>query len=250
MLKTDKLADAIGMIDDEKIANAKAVKRTTEKHGIKALFFKAPLAACLVLCLLFGTAAYAVYEAYQWSSAIRFGDGTKISIAENAAFKEIPNTAPTTVTTEDNNGSISMTHEEVEKTLGFNILNYDKATSDVMVYRTMQNKDGTIGRVDLWWADFLRVSDEKYMTLSISMLNKGADEGFVFAFEEGRDAAGGKELESIITENLFDTKIVVYKYDSCDDRITVTFVYDNVLYSFGGFNFTEGEMLSVIKQME
>ena len=143
-----------------------------------------------------------------------------------------------------------MTHAEVEKVLGFNILGYDKATSDEMGYKTMQNKDGTIGRIDLWWADFLKISEEKQMTLSISMLNKGADEGYILAFEEGLDAAGGKKLENVITLESLDVKIIVYTSGSHDNKLTMSFVYDNVLYEFGGFDFTESEMLSVIEQMK
>lgn len=42
-----------------------------------------------------------------------------------------------------------MAHSEIEKVLGFHILNYDNITSDKIVYETMQNEDGSIGRIDL-----------------------------------------------------------------------------------------------------
>ena len=82
------------------------------------------------------------------------------------------------------------------------------------------------------------------------MLNKGADEGFILAFKEGQDAAGGKKLEKIVTLDSLGTEIVVYTSDSHDNKITMTFVYDNVLYQVGGYDFTENEMLSVIEQMK
>ncbi len=249
-MKTDKLIDAIGMIDEQKITNAKVTRNASQRFSIKALFLKAPIAVCLVLCLLLGTVAAAAYGAYQWSSSILFEDGTKVSIIENASFKEIPESAPKTERTEDNIGTITMTHAEIEKALGFDILYYNDATSNDIGYTTMQNKDGTIGRIDLWWANFLKVNDNKFMTLSISMLNKGADEGYILAFEEGKDAAGGKKLENIVTVNSLDIKIVVYKSDSHDNKITITFVYDDIFYQFGGFDFTEDEMLAVIEQMK
>ncbi len=249
-MKIDKLVDAIGEIDESKIKESKNYSPTVKRNRVKSLFIKAPVAACLILCLLVGMVAYAAYEAYEWSTSILFEDGSKIQLVENATFKKIPDSAPKTERTEDNIGTISMTHSEIEKVLGFDILNYEGATSDVIGYKTMQNDDGTIGRIDLWWADFLEISEEKQMTLHISMLNEGADEGFVLACEEGQDAAGGKKLENVVTLDSLDAKIVIYKSNSHDNKITMTFVYDNVLYQFGGFDFTESEMLSVIEQMK
>lgn len=246
-MKIDKLVDAIGEIEETKIKEAKSYSLTVKRNSVKSLFLKAPIAACLILCLLVGTVAYATHEAYEWSTSVLFEDGSKVELVENATFKEIPDSAPIT---EDNIRYINMTHSEAEKTLGFNILNYDKATSHEMSYRTEQNDDGTIGRIDLWWPDFLKISEEKQMTLSISMLNKGADEGFVLAFEEGMDAAGGKKLENVIMLESLDVKIIVYTSDSHDNILTISFVYDNVLYQFNGFDFTESEMLSVIGQMK
>lgn len=249
-MKRENISKVIGNINEKHISEAENYTSTAKRYSIKTFFIKAPVAACLILCLLVGTVAYAAYEAYEWSTSILFEDGSKVQLVENATFKEIPDSAPKTERTEDSIGTIKMTHAEVEKVLGFNILGYDKATSDEMGYKTMQNKDGTIGRIDLWWADFLEINEEKQITLHISMLNKGADEGFILAFEEGQDAAGGKKLENVVTIDSLDTKIVVYKSDSHDNKITMTFVYDNVLYQFGGYDFTESEMLSVIEQMK
>ena len=249
-MKRETISKVIGNINEKHISEAEKYTSTVKRYSIKSFFIKAPVAACLILCLLVGTVAYAAYEAYEWSTSILFEDGSKVQLVENATFKEIPDSAPKTERNEDSIGTIRMTHAEVEKVLGFNILGYDKATSDEIVYETMQNEDGTIGRIDLWWADFLKISKEKQMTLHISMLNKGADKGYILAFEEGQDAAGGKKLENVTTLKSLDAKVVVYKSDSHDNKITMTFVYDNVLYQFGGFDFTESEMLSVIEQMK
>ncbi len=249
-MNRENISKVIGNLNDKHISEAENYTSTAKRYSIKTFFIKVPVAACLILCLLVGAVAYAAYEAYEWSTYILFEDGSKAQLVENATFKEIPDSAPKTEHTEDSIGTIKMTHAEVEKILGFNILGYDKATLDEIGYETMQNDDGTIGRIDLWWANFLKISEEKQMTLNISMLNKGADEGFILAFEEGQDAAGGKKLENVVTIDSLDTKIVVYKSDSHDNKITITFVYDNVLYQFGGYDFTENEMLSVIEQMK
>ena len=249
-MKRESISKVIGNINENHISEAENYTSTVKRNRVKTLFIKAPIAACLVLCLSVGMVAYAAYEAYEWSTSILFDDGSKVELVENATFKEIPDSAPKTERNEDSIGTIKMTHAEVEKVLGFNILGYDKATSDEMGYKTMQNKDGTIGRIDLWWADFLEISEDKQMTLHISMLNKGADEGYILAFEEGLDAAGGKKLENVITLESLDVKIIVYTSGSHDNKLTMSFVYDNVLYEFGGFDFTESEMLSVIEQMK
>ncbi len=249
-MKRENISKAVGNINTKYIVEAENYSSVKKVFSIKTFFIKAPVAACLILCLLVGTVAYAAYGAYQWSSSILFEDGTKVEIVENAFFKNIPETAPKTERTEDNIGTITMTHDEVEKVLGFNILNYENATSDTIGYTTYQNDDGTIGRIDLWRANFLKISETKYMTLHISMLNKGADKGYVSAFEEGTDAAGGKVLENIVLNNSLNTKIIVYKSGSHDNKISMTFVCDDILYQFGGYDFTESEMLSVIKQMK
>jgi len=249
-MKRENISKVIENINEKHITEAENYTSTENRYGIKTFFIKAPVAACLILCLLVGTVAYAAYEAYEWSTSILFEDGSKVQVVENATFKEIPDSAPKTQRTEDSSGYIKMTHSEIEETLGFNILSYDNATSHEMSYRTEQNDDGTIGRIDLWWADFLEISEERRMTLHISMLNKGADEGFILAFEEGQDAAGGKKLENIVTIDSLDTKVIVYTSGSHDNKITMTFVHDNVLYQFGGYDFTEIEMLSVIEQMK
>lgn len=250
-MKKENISKAIGNMNSKYIIEAENYSASAKKaFGNKSFPLKTFIAACLVICLVVGTVAYAVNEIREWSSSITFEDGTRVDIVENAAFKSIPDTAPKTGRTENELQVIRMTHAEVEEALGFHILNYENATSDSLGYQTHLNKDGSIGRIDLWWAEFLKINENKHMTLSIFMLNQNADEGYVLAFNEGIDAAGGKKLENIVTINSLGTKIIVYKSDSHDNKISITFVYDNVLYQFGGYDFTESEMLSVIEQMK
>ncbi|MBE6788634.1 MAG: hypothetical protein E7539_03110 [Ruminococcaceae bacterium] len=250
-MKREKISMAISNIDKKYITEAENYAAPAKKAvSIRSIFIKLPVAACLIACLLVGTGAYAAYEIYEWSSSILFEDGTKVDVVENMTYKNIPETAPKTIRTEDSVGSLRMTHQEVQKALGFKILNYEGATSDEMVYRTGLNDDGSIGRVDLWWAYFVYENEDKNISLSISMLNKGADLGYVLAFQEGLDAAGGKKLEDTVTIESLNTKAVVYTDRSHSNKLAITFVYDNVIYDFLGFDYTQEEMLSVIEQLK
>lgn len=181
-----------------------------------------------------------------WSSSIKFEDGTEVKITENNAFKKIPVTAKKTGELEP---AISMTHEEIESMLGFSILKSEKATSNEIGYRTELNKNGSIGRVDLWWARFFGEND-KSISISISMLNEKADKGYILAFQEGLDATGGKELENSYTSNKLGVNVLIYSNDWSNNRLTATFCYDNVLYDLIGKNISEQEMKDIIETLE
>ena len=64
ILKTDKLVDAIGMIDDKKISNAKSINQTVKKRSLKKTIV---LVAAVILCfaLSFTTLAATVDPFYQ-----------------------------------------------------------------------------------------------------------------------------------------------------------------------------------------
>ena len=46
------------------------MKSKKNSSKIIVLFKRAPIAACLVFCMLFGVVAYATYEVYNWSTSI------------------------------------------------------------------------------------------------------------------------------------------------------------------------------------
>lgn len=250
-MKKEDISKVIENISASHIAEAESYSASAKiKIHSKAFFFKALAAACLVICTVAGAVVFATPPAHKMPPSISFEDGTKVDIAKNVPFKEIPETAPKNIRTEDHYSLMGMTHAEVEAALGFNILKYDGVTSEQIGYDTLLNDDGTIGRVNLWWANFLKESENKYITLSISMLNKGAAYGYIDAFVQGIDAAGGKKLENTVKINSLGVDAVVYTDRSSEDKLAVTFIYDNVYYQFSGHNYSQSEMLSIIEELK
>lgn len=250
-----KIKDAFSEICVSEKLERKILNMTVnkEKKIIKNFKLSYVCSIALILCVVSTSIVYAkeIKEFFQnWSTSIKLEDGSEIKISENNTYKQISDNAPKTYKSDESIGALSMTHTEVENALGFHILNYENATSNVMVYRTELNKDGSIGVVDLWWADFLKENKGKTLSLSISILNKDADEGYVLAFEEGLDAAGEKNIENIYESPNLSTNIVIYTNDWDADRITATFVYDDVLYQFIGDDFTKDEVISIIENLK
>ena len=224
-----------------------------EKRALKNYKLSYVCSIALVICMVSVSIVYAAeIKAFfeNWSTSIRLEDGTEIKISENNTYKQIPNNAPKTYKTEDDIGTISMTHKEIEDVLGFDILKYENVTNDIIGYRTSLNKDKSIGRVDLWWANFINEENGKSLSVSISILNKNADEGYVLAFEEGIDATGGKNIENSYKSNNLNTDVIIYTNNWDSSRITATFVYDNVLYQYIGHNFTKDEIISIIESLK
>lgn len=249
-MKKDDISKIIGSMNSKHIEEAASY---TPKKGkvisIKDLFIKAPLAATIVILLLAGTIAYTAANRTNWSSSIHFDDGSEVQIIENAVFKKIPDDMPKTG---EYDNMTPMTHEKIEALLGFDILHYENAQNTTVNYSTDQNSDGRIARVDLWWPRILSEGEEgeKSLNQSVHMLNEGADTGYVLAFEEGLDAMGEKVLLDEIRIEQLDVNAVCYTSGDDSDRITVTFVYDNIMYDFTGHGYTLEEILSVIKELK
>ena len=145
-----------------------------------------------------------------------------------------------------------MNYNEVEKNLGFKILKLKKSNTDEIYYSTELNDNNQIGRVDLWIPYFVKESDNKYISASISMLNKGADEKYILAFEEGLDASGGKNNFEEYYSNNLDTKIIIYSYSTSNSNnryIKATFIYDDVLYIFTSKNIVNNDLINYIDSL-
>ena len=249
-MKNDNITKILSGIKDEYITEAADYKKEKQSSiNIKDLFLKAPIAATVVILLLIGTIAYTTASRTNWSSSIMFDDGSTEQIAENAVFKVIPDTAPKT---QEGSNMLPMTIAEVESFLNFDILNYPDSENPTVNYDTHLNKDGSIARVSLWWPRIVTDGTEggKSINQSVYMLNFGAEEGYVLAFEEGLDAMGHKVLLDKIYLNELDTEALCYTAGDDPDSITVTFVYDNVMYSFSGQGYSLDEIVSVIKELE
>lgn len=249
-MKKKDIQKIIDNIDNNYIEEAANYNVNKVKNiGIKNLFFKAPLAATIVILLLIGTIAYTAANRTNWSSSVQFDDGSTAQIIENAMFKEIPYDAPKT---EEHGSMLPMTHAKVEAILGFDILCYENAENPTVNYDTSLNKDGTIARVDLWWPGIVSdaTEDRKSIDQSVYMLNVGAEEGYILPFIEGIDAMGKKVLLDEIHIEELNVDAVCYTAGDSAERITVTFVYDDVMYNFTGNGYTLDEIIEVIKELK
>lgn len=249
-MKKDNITKILSEINDEYITEAADYKKEKQNGmSIKDLFLKAPVAATVVILLLIGTIAYTAASRTNWSSSVMFDDGSTEKLVENAFFKAIPDTAPKN---KEGGNMLPMTIEEAESFLHFDILNYPNSESPTVNYDASLNKDGSIARVDLWWPRIVTDGTEngKSINQSVYILNIGAEEGYVLAFEEGLDAMGHKILLDKIQIDNLDTEAICYTAGDDPDRITVTFVYDNVMYSFTGQGYSLDEIISVIKELE
>ena len=223
------------------------------KRYAKLDLLKIPLVAIILIILLFGTIATAGINIYQKATQIKFQDGSSAQLYENVPFRKIPDTAIKS----DGYSKISMTFEQVAETLGFKVLNYKDAFKNEINYSTSLNENGSIAVVDLWWASFLKESEEKYATYSARILNENADEGYVYPFIEGIDAAGGMEYNETYKINSLDVDAVIYTIGNSpygenvsDGRVSVQFVYDNVLYKLDFWNYTNDEIKIILEELE
>lgn len=204
----------------------------------------------VAVCLLSVTVVYAkeIKEFFQnWSTSIKLENGEEVKISENNNFKEIPTDA---IKVNENSESPKMTFKEVEEMLKFSILKLPENNTNDIYYRTSLNDNGSIGRVDLWIPYFYKENENKYISVSVNMLNKYADEEYVLAFQEGVDATGGKNIENSYKSENLNTNIVVYTNDWSEERLTATFVYDDILYQFIGHNISKDEMTSIIETLK
>lgn len=189
-----------------------------------------------------------------WSSNVEFEDGTKVNIVENANFKEINKKA------RKSEYLTSMTHNEVEQNLGFHILDYEHTTSKSIGYSTSLNSNGEIGLIHLWWGGFIDNTNGQFgkdgdktgkvISVDISILNKGAEERYVYPFLEGKDATGEKKLDRVYEIKNLNTKVVIYTNDWDQTRLTAAFVYDNVYYQFISHNYTENEIIEILENLK
>ena len=176
---------------------------------------------------------------------INVENNKSIKLSDNVKFKNISSNALKS----DNNNAKQMVFSEVEHNLGFKILKLKNNNTDEIYYSTELNGNGKIGRVDLWIPYFVKESDNKYISVNVSMLNIGADEKYILAFKEGVDASGGKDNFEEYYSNNLDTKIIIYSYSTSNSNnryLKATFVYDDVLYIFTGMNMSKDDLINYI----
>ncbi len=183
-----------------------------------------------------------------FSTNINVENNKSIKLSDNVNFKNISKNA--LIFTGDS--PYQMNYGEIEKNLGFKILKLKDNNTDEIYYSTELNDNNQIGRINLWIPYFVKESDNEYISASVSMLNVGADEKYVLAFEEGLDASGGKTDFEEYYSNSLDIKIIMYSYfnNNSSSYLKATFVYDDVLYILTSKNITKDELLNYINKLE
>ena len=184
-----------------------------------------------------------------FSTNINVENNKSINLSDNVKFKNISSDALKV----DTNNPYQMNYDAIEKNLGFKILKLKDNNTDEIYYSTYLNDNGQIGRIDLWIPYFVRENDNKYISVSASMLNKNADEKYILAFKEGLDASGGKDNFEEYHSNNLNTKIIVYSYSNKNENslsLKATFVYDDILYIFTGKNMNNNELVNYINKLE
>ena len=245
-----KIKDAFNEIKVDESLERKVLNMTVNKKDNKQRKWK--LSYTYATILLIGMLSIGVVYAKEiknfinsFSTNINVENNKSIKLSDNINFKNISKNA--LIFTGDS--PYQMNYNEVEKNLGFKILKLKENNTDEIYYSTELNDNNQIGRVDLWIPYFVKESDNKYISASISMLNKGADEKYILAFEEGLDASGGKNNFEENNNNNLDTKIIIYSYSTSNSNnryLKATFVYDDVLYIFTGMNMSKDDLINYI----
>ena len=245
-----KIKNAFNDIKVDESLERKVLNMTVNKKDNKQRKWK--LSYTYATILLIGMLSIGVVYAKEiknfinsFSTNINVENNKSIKLSDNINFKNISKNA--LIFTGDS--PYQMNYNEVEKNLGFKILKLKENNTDEIYYSTELNDNNQIGRVDLWIPYFVKESDNKYISASISMLNKGADEKYILAFEEGMDASGGKNNFEEYYSNNLDTKIIIYSYSTSNSNnryLKATFVYDDVLYIFTGTNMSKDDLINYI----
>lgn len=250
MKNNNKIKEAFNEISVSKDLEEKILNKTIYKEEKRKFKYAYVLPLILLSLGLFMSIAYAeeIKEFFEnWNAKITFENGEEKNISENAIYKKIPNTLKESTKEEY---SIVQTHKGMEELLGFHLLSSPLSKNDKLSYITLQNLDGTIGRVDIWWPEFIEKENNKKISMMISMLNEKADHGYVIAFEEGINATGGKEYKNSYKIESLNTEVIIYGNDWDSERLTATFVYDNVLYELIADNIKEDELVEIIMTLK
>lgn len=220
-----------------------------KKESIKRFNLSYICLAGFVFCFLSVTVIYAKEIknfVEKWSVTMHLTDGNDIKISENNNYKYIPTSA---LKVQLGESKPQMKYEQVETMLAIRLLKINSNNEGEIYYDTGLNKDGRIGRIDLWIPHFIDTNADKSISATISMLNNNADASYVLAFQEGLDASADKKIESQYKSTNLKTDVTIYSVDWDQKRTVVTFVYDNILYNFLGCNYSVEDMKQFIEKL-
>ncbi len=185
----------------------------------------------------------------KWRGVVVESDGKIIELSKENGYKEIPLTAPKIPDEEPPKHYNSF--KELESDLGFKLLKPSKDEIGIG-YRTRINSDGTIGIIDLWIPDFIEESEDKSVSVSVSIPNKYIDYMYYAAFASDDDPTDKSNVKVYKSNNLGVNVAIwdstsTYAYGNMHH--TATFVYDNVKYHMIGTEYTEEELKAVIENL-
>lgn len=251
-MKKEELSAAMSDIDIRFIEEAENYDMSKRKI-IRRPLSRMAVAAIVIGCLVFGGVAYAGTTLTDWKSVISFfddkGNKVDVTVSDEAFFKELPDNLPVPG---DGEPMIAMTRDEVEGLLGFKILDSELSPdSTVFNYDAYANKnDGAVAVIGLWVPNFIKESETKNINMSVSILSTKAEEGYILPFIEGKDAMGGKLHIDTYKIEALDVNTVIYTAGSEDGLLKATFIYDDISYTISSYNYTLGELKTILNTLK
>lgn len=251
-MKKEDLSAALSDISEKYISEAESYDMSN-KNIIRRPLSRIAVAAIIIGCLVFGSAAYAGVTLTDWEAVISFfddkGNETQVTVSDRAFFKELPDGLPVPG---DGEPMTSMTKDEVENLLGFKILDSElTGESTVFNYDAYINyNSSSVAVVKLWVPRFITEDETKSINMSVSILSTNAEEGYIYPFIEGNDAMGGKAYQETYTIDALDIDAVMYTHSDNPSRLNATFVYDDIYYHFIAENYTLDEFKAVLDTLK
>lgn len=256
-----KLKDSYAKIKVPYELEKKVINKTVEQRRVNHFRF----ATIGITILLVSVLSVGIVKADEIKSLLKelvvmfdLGDegSNKIKITDNLSAKKVLDTAPKT----PGNG-ISMSFDEFEKAVGFEVLKLPENNPEEVHYFTSLNKDGSLASIYLWMPGF--ITGDKEVSASYSILNEGAEEGRVKAFLANEDAIPDKKVVKTYTSQNLGVKVVITSYiqnywldNTKDDAIETknmlkaVFVYDDVIYDFFSADLTEDDFVNLIESLK
>lgn len=187
-------------------------------------------------------------------------DGNEVVLADHLIQKTLPDDVAKTFSDQ----YFYYTHEEVEQTLGFDLLMV-KDAHPVVEYHTVYNKVHTaedsgdnenndIAVVHLYSKGILsNISEEHNLQLKTTILTNKANEAYQYCFIADMDINGRKVLQEAYHSSHLNVDVAIYSNEDLGDdyhRLTAVFAYDDVLYQLVSDGLEKEELIEIVENME
>lgn len=235
------------------------IYKTKKQSSFKFVY---ALMACLVFSIVSLTAVNAGIkpEPFDLSyTRMIFDDGSEVVLDDHLIQKTLPVDIQKTYSDQ----TFYLTHEEVEQTLGFDLLMV-KDTHPVVEYKTIWNtiytadseikEENEIAKVGLFSKNLLPNSSEnRNLMLMTTILTDKANEAYQHCFITDMDINGRKVLQETYHSSHLDVDVAVYSNEDLGDnyhRLTAVFAYDDVLYQLVSDGLDKEELIEIVENME